>query len=82
MDIASSKLRLVLDDIKIDEPKFSTIQNYDSKVSISEIEVRHRLAEQISNPVQWVETMKKLKKYSLNEHLEMGPGSFMASKTK
>ena len=64
MDIASSKLKLVLDDINIDEPKFSTIQNYDSKVSISGTEVRHRLAEQISNPVQWVESMKKLKKYS------------------
>lgn len=82
MDIASSKLKLVLDDIDINEPKFSTIQNYDSKVSISGTEVRHRLAEQISNPVQWVESMKKLKKYSLNEHFEMGPGKVLCSLAK
>ena len=79
MDLASAKLKLVLDEININEPSFSTIQNFDARVSISVDEMRYKLAEQISNPVQWVESMKKLKKYGIEEHFEMGPGKVLSS---
>ena len=44
--------------------------------------MRYKLAEQISNPVQWVESMKKLKKYCITEHFEMGPGKVLSGMVK
>ena len=42
-------------------------------------EVKDKLAKQISNPVQWVDSMKRLKKYSIKTHIEFGPGKVLSS---
>lgn len=61
MNMASTKLKLALDDINFKSQNFSVINNFDAKVSLTESEVKDKLAKQISNPVQWVDSMKRLK---------------------
>ena len=58
------------------------INNFDAKVSLTESEVKDKLAKQISNPVQWVDSMKRLKKYSIKTHIEFGPGKVLSSLAK
>ena len=82
MNMASTKLKLALDDINFKSQNFSVINNFDAKVSITESEVKDKLAKQISNPVQWVDSMKRLKKYSIKTHIEFGPGKVLSSLAK
>ena len=79
MNIASTKLRVVLEDLSLGKAIFPTIHNIDSKVSLSSNEIKDKLAYQISKPVLWTDSMKKLKKYGLDEHLELGPGKVLCS---
>lgn len=79
MSIASTKLKVVLDDLGLNKASFPTIHNVDAKVSISSEEIKDKIAYQISKPVLWVDCMTKLKKYSLEEHFELGPGKVLSS---
>ena len=58
------------------------INNFDAKVSLTENEVKEKLAKQICNPVQWVDSMKRLKKYSIERHIEFGPGKTLSGLAK
>ena len=82
MRIASTKLKLVLDDIKLGKPEFPVIQNLHAKIPLTAKELCNNLAEQISNPVQWVSSMKRLKKYGLEEHFEIGPSKILSGLAK
>ena len=82
MNMASTKLKLAMDDINFKSQNFSVINNFDAKVSLTESEVKDKLAKQISNPVQWVDSMKRLKKYSIKTHIEFGPGKVLSSLAK
>lgn len=82
MAIASTKLRLVLDEIKLNKPIFPIIQNFHAKVPISLTEIADNLSNQISKPVQWVSSMQRLKKYGLDMHLEFGPNKVLSGLAK
>ena len=82
MRIASTKLKLVLDDIKLGKPEFPVIQNLHAKIPLTAKEICNNLAEQLSNPVQWVSSMNRLKKYGLEEHYEIGPSKVLSSLAK
>ena len=82
MNMASTKLKLAMDDISFKGQNFSVINNLDAKVSITESEVKDKLSKQISNPVQWVDSMKRLKKYSNKRHIEFGPGKVLSGLAK
>ena len=82
MEIATSKLKLVLDDLKIGKPDFPVIQNIQAKIPLSISEICENLAQQISNPVQWVASMNRLKKYGLGMHIELGPNKVLSGLAK
>ena len=82
MAIASTKLRLVLDEIKLNKPIFPIIQNFHAKVPITLTEIADNLSNQISKPVQWVSSMQRLKKYGLDMHLEFGPNKVLSGLAK
>ena len=82
MRIATSKLKLVLDEMKLEMPDFPVIQNLHAKIPLTAKEICNNLAEQISNPVQWVSSMNRLKKYGLEEHYEIGPSKVLSSLAK
>ena len=68
--------------MKLEMPDFPIIQNLHAKIPITAVEICNNLAEQISNPVQWVSSMKRLKKYGLEEHYEVGPNKVLSSLAK
>ena len=82
MSIATTKLKLVLDEISMSRPAFPVIQNLHAKIPLTGKEICENLAKQISNPVQWVSSMKRLKKYGLAEHIELGPNKVLSSLAK
>ena len=82
MNIASTKLKLVLDELNLAKPSFPVIQNLHAKIPLTTKEICNNLAEQISNPVQWVSSMNRLKKYGLDEHIEFGPNKVLSSLAK
>ncbi len=82
MRIASTKLKLVLDEIKLGKPEFPVIQNLHAKIPLSTQEICNNLAEQISKPVQWVSSMRRLRKYGLEEHFEIGPSKILSGLAK
>ena len=82
MEIATSKLMLVLDDMKVEKPNLSVIQNLQAKIPLSVTEICENLAKQISNPVKWVSSMTRLKKYGLDMHIEVGPSKVLSGLAK
>ena len=82
MEIATTKLKLVLDDLKINKPTFPIIQNIQAKIPLSIAEICENLAQQISKPVQWVASMNRLKKYGLEMHIELGPNKVLSGLAK
>jgi [acyl-carrier-protein] S-malonyltransferase len=82
MNIASTKLKLVLDELHLSKPNFPVIQNLHAKIPLTTKEICNNLAEQISNPVQWVSSMNRLKKYGLEEHIEIGPNKVLSGLAK
>ena len=82
MSIASTKLKLVLDEISLNKPDFPIIQNFQAKVPITLAEIAENLSNQVSKPVQWVSSMNRLKKYGLDMHLEFGPNKVLSGLAK
>ena len=82
MRIATSILKLVLSEMKLEMPDFPVIQNLHAKIPLTAKEICNNLAEQLSNPVQWVSSMNRLKKYGLEEHYEIGPSKVLSSLAK
>jgi len=82
MSIASTKLKLVLDEISLKKPDFPIIQNFQAKVPITLAEIAENLSNQVSKPVQWVSSMNRLKKYGLDMHLEFGPNKVLSGLAK
>jgi len=73
---------LVLDDMKVEKPNLSVIQNLEAKIPLSVTEICENLAKQISNPVKWVSSMTRLKKYGLDLHIEVGPSKVLSGLAK
>ena len=82
MSIASTKLKLVLDEISLNKPDFPIIQNFQAKVPITLAEIAENLSNQVASPVQWVSSMNRLKKYGLDMHLEFGPNKVLSGLAK
>ena len=82
MNIATTKLKLVLDELNLAKPTFPVIQNLHAKIPLTTKEICNNLAEQISNPVQWVSSMNRLIIYGLDDHIEIGPNIVLSSLAK
>ena len=82
MNLASTKLKVAIEEILLEEPSFPTIHNIDGKVSHKIEDIPDKLSQQISRPVQWAESMQRLKKYGLDVFVEFGPGKTLSGLAK
>ena len=82
MNLASAKLKVAIEEISLEEPSFPTIHNIDGKVSQKIEDIPEKLSQQISKPVQWAESMRRLKKYGLDAFVEFGPGKILTGLAK
>ena len=81
MNDAADMLEQELNSISINEPKTTVIHNYDALPSKNSSDIKLKLKKQLSNPVQWVDTMNKIRKYD-GLVIECGPGKVLSGLAK
>lgn len=81
MDDASKKLENELNSTEFIEPEIDVIQNINASISSDTIHIKHNLVNQLTNPVQWIDTMNQI-----NQHqgiiIECGPGKVLSGLAK
>ncbi len=81
MDDASKKLENELNSTEFIEPEIDVIQNINASISSDTIHIKQNLVNQLTNPVQWIDTMNQI-----NQHqgiiIECGPGKVLSGLAK
>lgn len=81
MDDASKKLENELNLTEFIEPEIDVIQNINASISSDTIHIKQNLVNQLTNPVQWIDTMNQI-----NQHqgiiIECGPGKVLSGLAK
>ena len=78
---ASKKLENELNLTEFIEPEIDVIQNINATISSDITKIKQNLVNQLTNPVQWIDTMKQI-----NQHkgiiIECGPGKILSGLAK
>ena len=81
LDDASKKLENELNLTEFIEPEIDVIQNINASISSDTIHIKQNLVNQLTNPVQWIDTMNQI-----NQHqgiiIECGPGKVLSGLAK
>ncbi|MCR5567051.1 MAG: ACP S-malonyltransferase [Clostridiales bacterium] len=75
---AAEKLEKVLDGIHIGQPNVPAFMNVDGLPETEPELIRRKLVLQAKSPVRWEETIRRLRDYSTDVFIELGPGSTLA----
>ena len=67
LDDASKKLENELNLTEFIEPEIDVIQNINASISLDTIHIKQNLVNQLTNPVQWIDTMNQI-----NQHHDVG----------
>jgi [acyl-carrier-protein] S-malonyltransferase len=82
MKPAQEKMKLLLEDTEFRETAYPIVQNVTAEATSSPETLRANLIEQISSPVQWVQSVRKLHELGLKSFIELGPGKVLAGLVK
>ncbi len=82
MKPAAEKLAEVLENISIKTPSIPVIHNVSVATARTEADIKQLLAQQLHNPVRWVETVQYLAAQGVDTLVESGPGKVLAGLTK
>lgn len=78
---ASKKLENELNLTEFISPEVDVIQNINASISTDIVQIKQNLVNQLTSPVQWIDTMKKI-----NQHqgiiIECGPGKVLSGLAK
>jgi [acyl-carrier-protein] S-malonyltransferase len=79
-----AKLQLIsaLNAVNIRPPKIAILHNVDVALHADPSEIRHALAEQLDNPVRWVEIIQAMSANAVTTMWECGPGKVLAGLVK
>lgn len=75
---AGERLREELDNITFNEIQIPVISNVTAELVINNSEVKELLVNQVSSPVRWEESIKKLIEYGVDTFVEIGPGKVLS----
>lgn len=79
MEPAAERMEEFLDGVRFREPNFPVVANVDASPTSSPEEARRKLVAQITSPVRWVETMKRIEEeLGAVCGLEIGSGKVLA----
>lgn len=79
MESAYQKLKVVLDETPLREPRIPVISNVDARPTVKAEEIRRALADQVTGSVLWTSTMEYLLDHlKCDFFLEFGPGGILA----
>jgi len=82
MEPARERLLAKLDEIRLDTPEFPVVHNADNRTHREAAEIRDVLAEQLTRPVRWVESVTRLREHGATILVEPGPGRILTGLNK
>lgn len=82
MKPAAEQLAVTLDNIQINTPTISVLNNVDVKAETEGTEIRTALVRQLYSPVRWTETVEKMAQDGVLALVEVGPGKVLNGLTK
>jgi len=81
LDDASKKLENELNLTEFIEPEIDVIQNINASISSDTIHIKQNLVNQLTSPVQWIDTMNQIKQHQ-GIIIECGPGKVLSGLAK
>ena len=77
MKPAEDRLSVGLDGVQVEDPQVPLVNNADARVVTSGSEVRTGLKRQVTAPVRWEESMRRLRAEGVELFIEVGPGKVL-----
>jgi len=74
---AQKRLASDLAELKYGEMAFSVVHNVDAEPNIQSDAVQDRLTRQVSSPVMWLQTIKRMSDDGVTKFIEIGPGKVL-----
>ncbi len=82
MKPAGVRLERELDHISFEEMKIPVVTNVEAEINTSKERVKPLLVAQVSSPVRWEESMRKMIEEGIEQALEIGPGKVLSGLMK
>jgi [acyl-carrier-protein] S-malonyltransferase len=82
MKPAGERLEKALEEISVSDLKIPVVTNVEAEVNTSKDRVKGLLVAQVSSPVRWEESMRKMIEKGIEEVLEIGPGKVLSGLMK
>ncbi|MFB3884364.1 MAG: ACP S-malonyltransferase [Thermodesulfobacteriota bacterium] len=82
MKPAGERLEKALDGVSVGDLKVPVVTNVEAEVNISKDRVKPLLVAQVSSPVRWEESMRRMVKEGVEQVLEIGPGKVLSGLMK
>ncbi len=82
MKPAGVRLEKELDQVSFEEMKIPVVTNVEAEINTSKERVKPLLVAQVSSPVRWEESMRKMIAEGIEQVLEVGPGKVLSNLMK
>ena len=82
MKPAGERLEKALEEISVNDLKIPVVTNVEAEVNTLKERVKGLLVAQVSNPVRWEESMRKMGENGIEKVLEIGPGKVLSGLMK
>jgi len=82
MKPAGERLEKALEEISVGDLKIPVVTNVEAEVNTSKDRVKGLLVAQVSSPVRWEESMRKMIEKGIDQVLEIGPGKVLSGLMK
>lgn len=82
MKPAGERLEKALEEIPVSDLKIPVVTNVEAEVNSSKDRVKALLVTQVSSPVRWEESMRKMIENGIEEVVEIGPGKVLCGLMK
>ena len=77
MKKAKENLASYIENVNIQDPKIPVICNVTADYVKTKEEIRDALIEQVTNPIKWVDIVKRINSEGINCFIEVGPGNIL-----
>jgi [acyl-carrier-protein] S-malonyltransferase len=82
MKPAAERLEKALEEISVNDLKIPVVTNVEAEANTSKDRVKGLLVAQVSSPVRWEESMRKMIEKGVEQILEVGPGKVLSGLMK
>jgi [acyl-carrier-protein] S-malonyltransferase len=79
---AEPGLRVQLDDVALEPPRFPVISNVSAQPVTGVVEARRLLIEQLTSPVRWIACVRTMVAGGVTEMIEVGPQNVLTKLMK